>query len=148
MDKIPAALQHKIDYINALDIPVESKVNRIEIATLDYDTYCSKEFGDHFKGTAFEGVASFLDGRAKTTKSKWEKEQVHIEAWRENVRREFTPHEQALKACSESIKNIPAPSKPLFIEGPSALSRFLWAGEFGICAAISFVIGVIFGSSL
>ena len=36
MDKIPAALQHKIDYINALDIPVEQKSRRIAVAILDY----------------------------------------------------------------------------------------------------------------
>ena len=36
MDKIPAALQHKIDYIKALDIPTEQKSRRIAIAILDY----------------------------------------------------------------------------------------------------------------
>ena len=36
MDKIPAALQHKIDYIKALDIPVEQKSRRIAVAILDY----------------------------------------------------------------------------------------------------------------
>jgi hypothetical protein len=84
MDKIPAALQHKIDYINALDIPVEQKAKRIDIATLDYKTYCSKEIGDYFQGTVFEGVASFLDKHNKAVASKWEKEQTHIEAWRDN----------------------------------------------------------------
>ena len=36
MDKIPAALQHKIDYIKALDIPAEQKASRIAIAIIDY----------------------------------------------------------------------------------------------------------------
>jgi hypothetical protein len=82
MDKIPAALQHKIDYINALDIPAKQKSQRIKIVTLDYVAYCSEEFGDHFKDTAFEGAASFLDRHTKTTKSKWEEEQKQIEAAR------------------------------------------------------------------
>ena len=55
MDKIPAALQHKIDYVNALDIPDESKAQRIAISVCDYwidnlkadlNTYakCGKDF--------------------------------------------------------------------------------------------------------
>lgn len=36
MDKIPAALQHKIDYIKALDIPVEQKYQRIGNAMIIY----------------------------------------------------------------------------------------------------------------
>ena len=36
MDKIPAALQHKIDYINALDIPARQKAERIATSTADY----------------------------------------------------------------------------------------------------------------
>jgi hypothetical protein len=36
MDKIPAALQHKIDYINALDIPTNDKCQRIGVTMVDY----------------------------------------------------------------------------------------------------------------
>jgi hypothetical protein len=36
MDKIPAALQHKIDYINALDITARQKAERIATSTADY----------------------------------------------------------------------------------------------------------------
>jgi hypothetical protein len=36
MDKIPAALQHKIDYINALDITARQKAERIATSTTDY----------------------------------------------------------------------------------------------------------------
>jgi hypothetical protein len=36
MDKIPEALQHKIDYINALDIPARQKAERIATSTIDY----------------------------------------------------------------------------------------------------------------
>jgi hypothetical protein len=36
MDKIPSALQHKIDYINALDIPNLNKYKRIAAAMANY----------------------------------------------------------------------------------------------------------------
>jgi hypothetical protein len=36
MDKIPAALQHKIDYINALDIPARQKAVRTSTEIVDY----------------------------------------------------------------------------------------------------------------
>jgi hypothetical protein len=36
MDKTPPALQHKIDYINALDIPARQKAERIATSTIDY----------------------------------------------------------------------------------------------------------------
>ena len=48
MDKIPAALQHKIDYIKALDIPVEQKSRRIGREVLDYwANYWSSSRGDY-----------------------------------------------------------------------------------------------------
>jgi hypothetical protein len=78
MDKIPAALQHKIDYINALDIPDKSKVNRITIATLDYQSYCrarsdSDKNMPYFKGTFLESLATFLDKHDEECAKKWEK---------------------------------------------------------------------------
>ena len=77
MDKIPAALQHKIDYINALDISDKSKVSRITIAALDYQSYCrARSDGDknmpYFKGTAFENLATLLDKHDEGCAKKWE----------------------------------------------------------------------------
>ena len=103
MDKIPAALQHKIDYINALDISTNDKQHRIGNAMLIYFA------GNNRKNLHVSGIAP---DDAKT----------------------------------DTIKSIPATPKPINKE--RNLSRFLWAGELGICVAIGFVIGVIFGNSL
>ena len=50
MDKIPAALQHKIDYIKALDIPINDKYQRIGLAMIDYRKNL------HVSGIAPEGM--------------------------------------------------------------------------------------------
>jgi hypothetical protein len=78
MDKIPAALQHKIDYINALDIPVSNKEQRIKIVTLDYQAYCrsrsdSEKHMPYFKGTVLESLATLLDKYNEDAAKKWEK---------------------------------------------------------------------------
>jgi hypothetical protein len=78
MDKIPAALQHKIDYINALDIPDKSKVSRITIATLDYQAYCrarslTEKSSVSLKGTVLESLATLLDKYNEDAAKKWER---------------------------------------------------------------------------
>jgi hypothetical protein len=78
MDKIPAALQHKIDYINALDIPASNKEQRIKIVTLDYQAYCrarldSDKHMPYFKGTVLESLATLLDKYNEDAAKKWER---------------------------------------------------------------------------
>ena len=133
MDKIPAALQMEIDYILTLDASPAKKAKLIEASSADY---WNNNYG------AFKSERKINDGFA-ISKDEVEDQRVGAkDQMLDNL------SDQVLKGHFVSFRNTPTPSKPLFIEGPSALSRFLWAGEFGICAAISFVIGVILGSSL
>jgi hypothetical protein len=46
MDEIPAALQHKIDHINGLDIPIEQKSQRIALTVVNY-------WADYFNRVTF-----------------------------------------------------------------------------------------------
>ena len=215
MDKIPAALQHKIDYIKALDIPVEQKSRRIAIEILDYwnlDASMSSWY--------LNDIASLIAG-ANTGDSKAQIKRVnaHISTldallemgvnnatmssgtpmpkvkpaktnineggcgpdkmWDPTVLRPIIKRPDILKCTPyESPPPPPMPPKRVICEDVKSpmskanalllqqlqvgfasirnkpdqhehnLSRFLLAGSFSLCAAIGFVIGVTFGSSL
>jgi hypothetical protein len=175
MDKIPAALQHKIDYINALDISDKSKFSRITIATINYQSYCrarsdSDKNMPYFKGAALESLATFLDKHDEECAKKWEEEQKKIEAVRMLKGNNLGYNADSLglvlgskparinedKALPPelSVSSVPVPPKRAINEGNKPdqlaykLSCCLWAGAFVLCGGIGLVLGVTFGGLL
>jgi hypothetical protein len=149
MDKIPAALQHKIDYINALDIPDKSKVSRITIATLDYQAYCrarslSEKSSVSLKGTVLENLATLLDKYNEDAAKKWEKFEGKGLQSAKNP-----PPMPPVMPPKRVIKNgvkFQGRNKP--DKFAYQLSCCLWVGSFVLCGLIGLVLGVAFGSSL
>ena len=148
MDKIPAALQHKIDYIKALDISDKSKASRITIATLDYQSYCrARSDGDknmpYFKGTAFENLATLLDKHDEECAKKWEKfDNKGLQPAKNPP--PMPPTMPPKRVICEDVKIMePAP-----VDYDAGYVAVCFCAAFVLCGAVGLTLGAIFGSSL
>ena len=145
MDKIPAALQHKIDYINALDIPDKSKVTRITIATLDYQSYCrarslSEKSSVSLKGTILENLATLLDKYNEESAKKWERfEDKGIKPAKN------PPPIPPKRVINQDVK---LKGRNKLDQIAYELSCCLWGFAFAIAGVSVFLIGAVLGGSL
>jgi hypothetical protein len=158
MDKIPAALQHKIDYINALDITARQKAVRTSTEIIDYWADYYKRRNLFIDTGSFESLGDLMFSENKGNNLGYNADSLGL-ALGSKPSRIIPP--------KLSVSSVPVPPKRVINEdvkpiGPSnvkLMERSLVdynavyltccvAAAFVLCGLIGLVLGVAFGGSL
>jgi hypothetical protein len=147
MDKIPAALQHKIDYINALDITARQKAVRTSTEIIDYWADYYKRRNLFIDTGSFESLGDLMFSENKGNNLGYNADSLGL----------------ALGSKpSDILKCVPYESpndKPIDPSNVKLMERatvdynagyvaFCFCAAFVLCGAMGLTLGAIFGSSL
>jgi hypothetical protein len=168
MDKIPAALQHKIDYINALDITARQKAVRTSTEIIDYwDDYYKRR--NLFIDTgSFESLGDLIFSENKGNNLGYNADSLGLALGSKPSR--IIPPELSVSSVPwpqiqtppDTLKYVPYESpndKPIGPSNVKLMKRatvdynagyvaFCFCAAFVLCGAMGLTLGAIFGSSL
>jgi hypothetical protein len=153
MDKIPAALQHKIDYINALDITARQKAVRTSTEIIDYWADYYKRRNLFIDTGSFESLGDLIFSENKGNNLGYNADSLGL-ALGSKPSRIIPPELSVSSVPCPRAETDPTGYKKAINEGNKPdkfayqLSCCLWVGSFVLCGLIGLVLGVAFGSSL
>jgi hypothetical protein len=150
MDKIPAALQHKIDYINALDITARQKAVRTSTEIIDYWADYYKRRNLFIDTGSFESLGDLIFSENKGNNLGYNADSLGLVLGSKPTR--IIPPELSVSSVPVPPKRVIKDEKFQDQNKPDQfayqLSCCLWVGSFVLCGLIGLVLGVAFGSSL
>jgi hypothetical protein len=149
MDKIPAALQHKIDYINSLDITARQKAVRTSTEIIDYCADYYRRRNLFIDTGSFEYLGDFMFSENKGNNLGYNADSLGLVLGSKPTR--IIPPEL-------SVSSVPVPPKRVIkdeklmeratVDYNAGYVAFCFCAAFVLCGAMGLTLGAIFGSSL
>jgi hypothetical protein len=153
--KIPAALQHKIDYINALDITARQKAVRTSTEIIDYWADYYRRRNLFIDTGSFEYLFSNLKGKGSWSMDEYEamkkdsKDLINLNITAIAPKDVFTA--KSIAETMKEINSIAPGNTKIKRDGSDWKSfyvTFCFCAAFVLCGAVGLTLGAIFGSSL
>jgi hypothetical protein len=157
MDKIPVALQHKIDYINALDITARQKAVRTSTEIIDYWADYYKRRNLFIDTGSFESLGDLIFSENKGNNLGYNADSLGLALGSKLAR---INEDEALTPASSGtpMPQVKSPKRVInkdenlmdraTVDYNAGYVAFCFCAAFVLCGAMGLTLGAIFGSSL